>query len=210
MVVETQLQVTRVRPTLPAPALLAAATGAGLVVGAATSFGQTLLGDTAFQALVNAVSPWLVVPFLLGALARTWWLATSAGLLVCVGEVAGYYVVADLRGFAVGSGLLVWVVAGVVGGPLFGAAGRSWRTATGRWRGAGVAALVGCWVAEAIVTYGLVLHRLDEAIVMVAGAAVLTVALTSRGRQGRAVLRWLPAAVLLGAVGFAGVHALLS
>jgi len=209
MVVDAPPLVVPVRSTLPGPVLLAAATGAGLVVGAATSFGQTVLGDTAFQGLANAVSPWLVVPFLVGALARSWWLAAVAGLLVCVGEVAGYYVVADLRGFAAGSWLLVWVVAGVVGGPVLGAAGRSSRTASGRWRGAGAATLVGCWVAEAVVTYGLVLRRPDEAAVFVVVAALLTVLLARPGRQGRAVLRWLPATVLVGAAGFAAVHALL-
>jgi hypothetical protein len=209
MVVDASPQVVPTRSTLPGPALLAAAVGAGLLVGAATSFGQTVLGGTPFQGLVNAVSPWLVVPFLLGSLARTWWLAVPAGLLVCVGEVAGYYVVADLRGFAAGSWVLVWVVAGVVGGPVLGAAGWGWRTATGRWRGAGAATLVGCWLAEAVVTYGFVLRRPDEAAVFVVVAALLFVALARPGRQGKEMLRWLPAAVLAGSAAFAVVHTVL-
>jgi hypothetical protein len=129
---------------------------------------------------------------------------------VCVGEVAGYYVVADLRGFAAGTWVLVWVVAGVVGGPALGAAGRAWRTATGRWRGAGAATLVGCWVAEAVVTYGFVLRRPDEAAVFVVVAALLFVALARPGRQARAMLRWLPAAVLAGSAAFAAVHVVLA
>src|SRR6478752_1935118 len=99
-------------PGLPAPGVLAAAVGAGLVVGALTSFGQTVLGGTWFAGLANAVSPWLVASFL----------------------------VADLRGFGVGaSSVAVWAVSGVVGGPVFGWAGRLWRTAAGRWRGLGPA-----------------------------------------------------------------------
>lgn len=196
--------------TLPGGALLPAAVGAGLVVGAVTSFGQTALGSTAFAGLANAVSPWLVVPFVLGVLARTPWLAATAGLLVCVGEVAGYYVMADLRGYAAGSWVLVWVVAGLVGGPVFGAAGRSWATATGRSRGAGAALLVGCWVAEAAVTYGSVLRRFDEAAVFAGVATLLAVVLARVGRQGSALLRWLPAATLVGVVGFLGVHAVLA
>lgn len=199
-----------VSPSLSAHAVLPAAVGAGLVVGAATSFGQTALGGTPLAGLANAVSPWLVVPFLLGVLARTRRVAAVAGLLVCGGEVAGYYLVADLRGYAVGSWVLVWAVAGLLGGPLFGVAGRSWLTATGRWRGAGAALLVGCWTAEAVVTYGFVLRRLDEAAVFAVVAVLLAVVLARVGRQGRALLRLLPAATLVGVGGFVAVHAALA
>jgi hypothetical protein len=196
---------------LPAPAVLAAAVGAGLAVGALTSFGQTALGGTWFAGLANAVSPWLVASFLAGALARRGWVAAVAGLLACAGEVAGYYLVADLRGFGVGAAsVAVWVVSGVVGGPVFGWAGRLWRTAAGRWRGLGPALLAGCWLAEAVVTYAVVLGRGGDAAVFAVVAALLVPLLGRAGGQTRAVLRWLPAAAAVGAAGFAAVHLALS
>uniref|UniRef100_UPI001E30791F DUF6518 family protein n=1 Tax=Cellulomonas hominis TaxID=156981 RepID=UPI001E30791F len=196
---------------LAAPGVLAIAVGAGLVVGALTSLGQTLLGGTWFAGLANAVSPWLVASFLVGALARRGWVAALAGLVACAAEVAGYYLVADLRGFAVGaSSVAVWVVAGVVGGPVFGWAGRLWRTGTGRWRGLDPALLVGCWLAEAVVTYAVALRYWGDAAVFTAVAALLVPALGRVGAQTRDLLRWLPAAAAVGAAGFAAVHLVLA
>ena len=175
---------------------------AGIAAGALTSWGQTALGGTWFAGLANAVSPWIVTSFAVGALARRSWAAALAGLLVCAGEVAGYYLTAQLRGFGVGTAAVaMWVVAGVVGGPLFGWAGRQWRTGEGRWRGVGAALLVGCWLAEALVTYALFLRYWGDAAVFAGVAVLLAVVLSRRGR-GRALLRWLPAAAGAGAVGF--------
>lgn len=194
------------------PAALALAVAAGLLAGALTSFGQTLLGDTPFQGLANAVSPWLVAPFLVGATARRSVTAALAGLLTCAAQVAGYYVAADLRGFAVGSAsILLWSIAGVIGGPVFGMAGRLWRrTRSGdpRWAGAGAALLAGCWLAEALVTYLVVLRRPDEALVFALVAGLL-VALLGRGGGHRALLIRLPVAVAAGAAGFAVLHAVV-
>jgi hypothetical protein len=54
---------------LPLAARTVLATAVGLVVGAGTSLAQTLLGDTPVAGLANAVSPWVVAPFVLGATA---------------------------------------------------------------------------------------------------------------------------------------------
>ncbi len=195
------------------PALLAVAVAAGLLAGALTSFGQTLFGGGALAGLANAVSPWLVAPFLVGALARRPWAAAAAGLLTCAGEVVGYYLTADLRGFAVGSAaILLWTVAGALGGPVFGLAGRLWRTGRAegpRWAGAGAALLAGCWLAEALVTYLVVLRRPDQAAVFAVVAALL-VLLLGRGGDRGALLTRLPVAVVLGAAGFAALHLALS
>jgi len=183
---------------------------AGLAVGGLTSFGQTLFGGTALAGLGNAVSPWLVLPFAVGALTRRDRHASAVGLLACVAQVLGYYLVAHLRGFGVSTAFLVlWTFAGVLGGPLFGWAGRAWRTATGRRRGFGPALLVGCWVSEAVVTYVVVLGYGGDAAVFGGVAAVLTAFLGVTGHQVRPLLTWLPATCLLGAVGFAALHTLL-
>ena len=160
------------------PALLALAVLAGALVGALTSFGQTLLGGTSFQGLANAVSPWLVASFLVGALARRPDAAAVAGLL---------------------------------GGPLFGVAGRLWRrgpSVGARWAGVGGALLAGCWLAEALVTYLVVLHRPDEALVFAAVGGLLVV-LLGRGSERKALLTRLPLAAALGAAGFAVLHVAL-
>ncbi len=179
-------------------------------MGALTSLGQTLLGGTAFAGLTNAVSPWLVAPFLVGALARRGGVAALAGLLACAAEVAGYYVTADLRGFPVGVGAItLWGVAGAVGGPVFGWAGRQWRAGTGRLRGLGAGLLVGCWLAEALVTYLAVLGYVDDAVVFAVVAAVLAVALGRPGRRLTAVLGWGAVATAVGTAGFAALHHVL-
>ncbi len=190
--------------------LLSLALLAGVVVGGLTSFAQTVLGGSALAGLGNAVSPWLVLPFVIGALARRDRHAAVVGLLACVGEVAGYYLVAHLRGFGVSSAfLLTWAVAAVIGGPLFGWAGRAWRSASGRLRGVGPALLVGCWVSEAVVTYLVVLHYGGDAAVFGGVAVVLATVLGVVGRQLRSLLTWLPVAALLGAAGFAALHAVI-
>lgn len=176
---------------------------AGIAAGALTSWGQTALGGTWFSGLTNAVSPWIITSFAVGALTRRAGVAAVAGLLVCAGEVGGYYLTAQLRGFGVDvTTVAMWVVAGLVGGPLFGWAGRQWRTGAGRWRGLGAALLVGCWLAEALVTYGLVLRYWDDVAVFTGVGVLLAVVLSRRDAQGRALLRWTPAVVAAGVLGF--------
>ncbi len=193
----------------PAPRRWALALAVGLVVGAATSGAQTLLGGSAFAGLANAVSPWVVAPFLLGATGRGRRSAAALGVLGCVAEVAGYYLTAALRGFGVGWGpVLLWVVAGLVAGVAFGLAGHSWRTAVGRERGLGAALLVAVWACEAVVTYGVALGYAGSAVVFGAVAVLLLVLLGRFRRQLTAVLRWLVPAVGLGVAGLLGLHAL--
>src|SRR4051812_29452032 len=73
------------------------AVAVGLVVGAATSWAQTLLGSTARAGLANAVSPWLVAPFLAAARAAGRRSEGMLGILTCVAEVLGYYATAAVR-----------------------------------------------------------------------------------------------------------------
>lgn len=193
----------------PAPRREGLAIAVGLVVGSVTSAAQTLLGGSAFAGLANAVSPWVVAPFLLGATGRGRRSAAALGVLTCVAEVAGYYLTAALRGFGVGLlPVLLWVVAGLVAGVVFGLAGHSWRTALGRERGLGAALLVAVWACEAVVTYGLILGYAGHAAVFGAVAVLLLVLLGRFRRQHAAALRWLVPAVGLGVAGLLGLHAL--
>ncbi|WP_281191292.1 DUF6518 family protein [Nonomuraea maritima] len=53
-----------------------------------------------------------------------WRRAAVAGVLSQLGLLAGYYVTAELRGYPAGLGaVVIWAVAGVVAGPVYGAAG---------------------------------------------------------------------------------------
>lgn len=189
------------RRAAPTPVVVALAALAGLAWGAATSFLQTVL-PAPVQGLANAVSPWLVVPFLVGARSRTRGVAVLAGLLACVLQVVGYYVTADLRGFGVSvTSVAEWIVTGVVGGPVFGLAGHLWRTATGRLRGLGEALLVGVWATESVVGYAVRLGYVADALVF--GAVAVALLLTVGRRPGplRATLRWLAVTLPAGAAG---------
>lgn len=192
---------------------------AGLLAGVVTSFAQTVLpGPVA--GLANAVTPWLVAPFLVGVLgpARRW--GAVLGVLACALQVVGYYATAAARGFGVNPGTVgFWLVCALVGGAVAGAAGWSWwrsgePAATGsgavhgRERGLGAALLVAAWLAEALVSYGYVLGYVDDAVTFAVVGLLAAVLLTRRGPQTRAVLRWLAPALAAGCVGFAALHAL--
>ncbi|MFG2072524.1 DUF6518 family protein [Nonomuraea maritima] len=118
-----QLSAARRIPASPWT-LAALALGVGLVGGAATSFGQTVLSG-GWHALVNSTAPWATVAFLVGLRAAGHWRrAAVAGVLSQLGLLAGYYVTAELRGYPTGLGaVVIWAVAGVVAGPVYGAAG---------------------------------------------------------------------------------------
>lgn len=132
------------------------------------------------------------------------------GVVTAVAEVAGYYLTAAVRDFGVSAWwVAVWAVAGLVAGVVFGLAGHSWRTATGRERGLGAALLVAVWACEAVVTYGVVLGYLDDAAVLGAVAVLLFVLLGRRGRQHVAVLVWRVPAPVVGVAGMLTLHALL-
>jgi hypothetical protein len=169
----------------------------GVAVGVATSLGQAHLNPP-FLALVNSASPWLVAPFVVGALSRRVGTAAVAGGAVCVLQLAAYYVTAHARGYPAGTAIVVfWLVCGVVGGPLFGAAGLLWRGAPERLRGLGGTALGAVFLAEGLWVYWHTLHY-ESTVVLWLSIAVLMLALLAR----RAVeLRWLPltfAAALIG------------
>ncbi|MFC8192994.1 DUF6518 family protein [Cellulomonas sp. NPDC057328] len=182
------------------------AVAAGLVAGSFTSFGQTVL-DAPFQGLANAVSPWLVVPFAVGATALGRRSAALLGLLACLAQVPGYYVTAALRGFPVGtSWLVVWAVCGVLGGVVLGLAGHSWWRGGDRERGIGAALLAAAWLAEAVVTYAVVLRYPGDAVVFAVVGALVVGVLGVHRRQHLLVLTWLAPALLLASLGFLALH----
>ena len=163
---------------------LLVAVGVGLLVGGATSLLQTVLPQ-AVAPLANSAGSWCVA---------AWWLArpgpTRAPLVVLtlgatlgalgalVGMVAGYYLVADLRGFGVfAPSVAVWLVAAALVAPLLGVAA-TWPLRTrGVRRVAGALVLPGLLLVEA--AYGLVVVRATTSVGYWVAEGVLAVLLAA-------------------------------
>lgn len=146
----------------------------GVLIGAATSVGQTCL-NLPWLALANAASPWLLGGFIAGALQVRRNASLAAGLVACAGEVIAYFLVSAARGYGVGGGSVVfWVVCAVVGGPVFGLAGWAWWRRQGRAGSLGAAFLPGTFLGEAIGSYVLRLHYYSAGVLFsVIGIAAL-------------------------------------
>jgi hypothetical protein len=187
------------------PALLAAVI-VGLAVGALSALSQAHLEGT-LNALVNSTSTWLVAPFLIGALAVTRRGAAAAGFATCAFQLGGYYLVAHLRGIGTtGSLVAFWTACAVAGGPVFGAAGHQWRTASPQLKGLGSAVLAGVFIAEGLYTYAHEQHHyVTGALWIAVGLAVAVLA--GRGRSDH--LRWLGVTVPLGLAGEAALTEVL-
>lgn len=197
---------------LGGPMALGLAVLIGLAWGAATSGLQTVL-PWPFSGLANAVSPWVAPAFALGALVRQPRVAAAAGLLVCLGEVGGYHLLSMVRDFGVNPAMvMIWLATGVVGGPVFGAAGWCWRRVGSlRWTGLSAALLGGVFLSEGAVGYGLYLHHTGDAVVFCVLGALLVLALGAAAPAARAArapgrgigstMLWLLLVLPLGAAG---------
>jgi hypothetical protein len=192
--------------SLPALVLLGLVIGA--LVGSLTSVFQAYTNG-AEQSLFNAISPWLAPAFVVGAFARRPWHAAVAGVLVCLVELAAYDVTATLRGFPQGVSITVfWACGGVVGGALFGWAGRLWWRAGGWARGLGVALMSGAFLAEAG-QYAFGLHYRGSAELFGGIGVALFVVLGLRGLDYVRATGWMFAVLPLGALGEVLVNASL-
>lgn len=173
----------------------------GLVSGALGALGQGYLDGT-LEAFFNSLSTWLIAPFVVGMLATTRREAAVAGLATCAFQLAGYYVVAPVWGFASSASLVAfWFASALVGGPIFGAAGHLCRNAEPR--GLGIAMLAGAFVAEGLYAYAHQQHAyLTGALWVTIGVAL------TRGRPQP--LRWLGVTVPVGLAGEAAVTTVLT
>lgn len=108
--------------------------------------------------------------FLVGATQPQRSTAAEAGLVATTSGMAIYFGYFVLQGFAVRLPVVgLWVVVAVLVGAVFGLAGQSWWSATGRERGLGAALLIAAWLGQAAVMFGLYLRFVEPAI---ASAAV--------------------------------------
>jgi hypothetical protein len=177
--------------------IVAGAVIVALAIGALTSFGQAHL-DGALNALVNSASAWLVAPFAVGAAMASLRSAACVGLLVCVAQLAGYELTAELRGFPVDASLtFFWAVCAVVGGPLFGAGGQLLRRGPARVRGLGGALPASAFLAEGSWVYLHRLHYYATAALWLGIGVVLALALL----RGTRNYRWFALTLPLGIAG---------
>ena len=174
----------------------------GLGLGMITQILQSVL-PTGWSQAANAISPWLLVAFFIGAAMPDQGSAVVAGLATLVLALVGYYATTQLR-YGIGGGtsaLIFWGLGAAVGGPFFGLAGQTWRTGEHRHRALALGLLAAVFIAEA----GYHLIALSEPGVAIgfAVAGLLVPVVLGRSREDRvgAYVAAVPA-LALGAVGF--------
>jgi hypothetical protein len=174
----------------------------GLLAGVATQLGQSLLPDGISQA-ANSISPWLLVAFLLGSRMpdRRW--AALAGFGALAFALLGYYGMVQLRfGYGGSTGALVlWLIGALVGGPVFGVAGWTWRFEDG-WRPSiAIGLLAAVVIAEGGYLIGILPQPAVGVAFIVVGLCVPLVFGRSAVERARAYLAVVPA-LALGVIGY--------
>ena len=195
---------------MTAPARLAAIAGVGLLTGAITQLGQGALPDGVSQA-ANAISPWLLVTFLVGSRMpdRGW--AAGAGVLTLIGAVVGYYALVQLRfGYGGSTGALVlWSLASLVGGIVYGLGGHAWRTGPDLARAIAIGLMAAVFVAEGVYLMTILPTPAVGAAFALVGAVVPLVLGRSWRDRGRGYVAMVPA-LALGALGYVALFAVYS
>ena len=125
--------------------------GAGLATGVLTQVGQAWL-PTDWSQATNAISPWLLVAFVVGSTMPDMLRAALAGAVTLLLALVGYnaMLLVQLGYASSASATLFWGLGAVVGGPVFGVAGRASRSGTGRQRAAALGLLVAVFVLEGV------------------------------------------------------------
>lgn len=121
----------------------------GVALGVLTLVGQGVL-DANWNRLANSGAIWVSGAFIVGSLMPSERSAAAVGLGALIAAVLSYYISARLfAGAGVSaSSIAIWLGTAVVGGPVFGLAGRSWRGDRQPQRRLAVAVLAGVYVAE--------------------------------------------------------------
>jgi len=173
---------------------LAIAVALGFALGLFSLLGDGLPIDAptiVLVALANAAGPWLVTAFAAGAMAPDRSLGAISGALALSVAVATYYIGLAIRGVApadLGVVSIAWIGVALVAGPVFGAAGGTWRSSRSP---VAVAILTGALLAEAAYRFieleawdGIDVTRtsMQVAIVNLVAAIVLPVLLLPRDR----------------------------
>ena len=130
--------------------LVALIGGAGLTVGALTSFGQTWLPFN-LSPLANSAGSWVAAAFGLCLPNRALRRGVLFGALALASMLGGYVIVSELRGFPTSSSMIFfWTAAALVVGPVLGI-GAAWADSTSEVQaGLAFSPLIGVLVGEGI------------------------------------------------------------
>ena len=182
--------------------------GAGLATGGLTLLGQAAL-DAEWNRLANSGAIWLAVAFAVGSRMASDREAVVSGTATLLFALVGYELAARVAGASIGfAGLVIWSGTALVGGPVYGLAGRRWRVGTGRGRVLAIALLGAVFVAEGAYTL-LAIPDLARAgwVEVVAGFA-LPVLLGRGGRERAAGVALLVPLACVGLLVFETINRL--
>jgi hypothetical protein len=186
---------------------LAGAVLVGLATGALTLGGQAVLPVEANR-LANSGAIWVTVAFLVGWRTPSDLTAAIAGLITLVGALVGYFLAAALSNAGVSaSTVAIWVGVAIVGGPVFGLAGRWRATRTGWWPVLAVALLGAVYLAEGVWTLLVIPHMAVAGWVSVAAGVVITLLGVSDHQARLRACALLVPLTALGVAGYAAVDA---
>jgi hypothetical protein len=173
--------------------------GVGVLTGLATFMGQRVMPGQ-WNTLVNSGAIWLIPVFFVGSRMRSLVWAVVAGAGTLIATVAAYYGAAALTGAPIsGRAVAFWIAVAFVAGPLYGVAGRWWRSDRRALRVVGVALLGGVLVAEGLYIV-LVLRYYWSGWTMVAAGVIAAFLLARRDDRLRTLLALPLPAVAAGAV----------
>jgi hypothetical protein len=174
----------------------------GLGTGALTQIGQSVLPD-GWSSAANAISPWLLVTFLVGSTMVDLPSAAVAGIGTLFLAVVGYDAMILARyGYGPALGPTVfWGLAALAGGPVFGVAGRSWRIGPHPQRAFALGLLVALGVAEGLYNALVLAAPTTGAVFALVGLAMPVVLARSRDDRIGAYLAAIPS-LALASVGY--------
>jgi len=175
---------------------------AGLATGILTQIGQGALpGD--WSQLANAITPWLLVAFLLGSVMPDSRWAAGAGVAALLLALIGYYGMVQLRyGYGGGTGSLIfWGLGAVVGGPIYGIAGHWWRGPIHRRRAIALGLLAAVAIAEGAYNVLVVDHVTVGVAFIVFGLLVPLALGRSRNDRLGAYVAMVPVLLVGGTLG---------
>lgn len=109
--------------------------------------------DAKWNRLANSGAIWLAVAFAVGSRMASGREAAIAGIATLLLALVGYQLAARVVGASIsGAGLVNWSGTALVGGPVYGFAGRRWEAGPGRGRILAIALLGAVFVAEGAYT----------------------------------------------------------
>ncbi len=180
----------------------------GLVTGGLTLLGQAVL-DGDWNRLANSGAIWVTVAFAVGAVMLSDREAAVAGTATLLLALVGYQLAAWVANASLGgSAFVIWSGTALVGGPVFGLAGRRWRADVGWTRVVAIALLGAVFVAEGANTLWAIPDLARAGWVEVVLGLGVPILLGRDRRERVTALVLLVPLSLLGMLAFAGIDRL--